>query len=299
MSRLYILLPLGAAFLIAGVTYVAHLHGAAIPVLQPHGAIALAERRVMYLTLALCAIVVVPVYAMLFDFAWAFRERNPGARAAHHPTWDHSTTLAEIVWWVVPSIIIAILAILAWTSSHQLDPYKPLGTPGNTLEVEVVALQWKWLFIYPQLGIASVNHLELPAKVPVRFEITADAPMNSLWIPSLGGQIMAMPGMETQLNLVADDPGEYDGFSGNISGTGFSSMTFKVDAVPQSAFIAWALSVANGTSTLDASAYASLAAPAVVAAPFSYAAVDSQLYTSIMTSYMAPKAAAGGGMTMP
>src|SRR5665213_829593 len=226
MNRNYLLSGL-AAVIVAGFALALYLHGRDIPILDPKGPVALGERSVIYLTLALCAIVVIPVFVMLFTFAWKYRADNPKARVYHEPDWDHYNTAAEIIWWLVPGVIVVILSVVAWQSSHALDPYKPLIGSGAPITVEVVALDWKWLFIYPEEGIATVNMLEIPENSPIHFEITADAPMNSFWIPSLGGQIMAMPGMTTQLNLLASSIGTFNGVSANISGAGFAGMAFK------------------------------------------------------------------------
>jgi len=182
-----------------------------------------------------------------------------------------------------------------WQSAHQLDPYKPLPSVNPPLTVEVVALDWKWLFIYPAQGVASVNLLEIPQNVPIHFELTADAPMNSFWIPSLGGQIMVMPGMETQLNLLANKAGSYNGFSGNISGDGFSGMAFTAKAVPQDEFDAWAASSASSTP-LDAAAYAALAAPSEYNPVATYTLADTGVFGSVIMGYMMP---ADTAMSMP
>jgi cytochrome o ubiquinol oxidase subunit 2 len=255
-------------------------HGANIPVLHPAGPIAGAEKRVIIVTLALASLIVVPVFFLLFFFAWKYRDTSPDAHVHHHPSWDHDNPTAEFLWWLGPSAIIAVLAVVAWQSSHALDPYVPL--PGDkTLEVQVIALDWKWLFIYPELGIASVNELTIPAHTPVHFVLTADAPMNSFWVPSLGGMIMVMPGMQTQLNLAADREGVFDGFSGNLSGKGFSGMAFKVRSVSRESFGAWALSVAAQSSVLDTSAYVILSAPSSNVPVRYYSSVDRSLYTSV------------------
>lgn len=259
---------------------------ASIPVLQPMGPIAGAEMRVILVTLLLASIIVIPVFVLLFYFAWRYRVHAPDSAVHHHPTWDHDSPTAEFVWWLVPSAIIAVLAIITWQSSHALDPYVPLEGEG-TIEVQVVALDWKWLFIYPELGLASVNELVIPVGVPVHFVLTADAPMNSFWIPSLGGQIMVMPGMQTQLNLAADRPGTFDGSSGNLSGKGFSRMTFKTRALPQDQYDLWVSQVRDESGTaLDARSYASLAQPSESNPVVYYDPVDSGLYTAIQKKYM-------------
>ncbi|HVW82657.1 MAG TPA: COX aromatic rich motif-containing protein [Candidatus Paceibacterota bacterium] len=282
MKRLWLLLAVlcAATGAVAGA---ALLSGGALPLLFPAGPVALAERHVILLTFALSGLVVLPVFGALFFFAWRYRAEGPAARQAHAPNWDHDSPLAEFSWWLVPSLIILALAVLAWQSAHQLDPYTPL--PGGApLTVDVVALDWKWLFLYPAQGVASVNRLVIPAGVPVTFELTADAPMNSFWIPALGGQIMVMPGMLTQLNLEASRAGSYPGFSANISGEGFSGMAFEAEALPPADFAAWAAS-ASSSVPLD---YPALAAPSENVAPATYAGLPPGLLDSIMMSYMAP-----------
>jgi cytochrome o ubiquinol oxidase subunit 2 len=285
MRRLWTLLgvTLCASALVAAAALLAHARGAAMPIFSPAGPVAAAELRLILATFALSGVVVVPVFVALFSFAWRYRIEGPAAQAEHSPDWDHDSALAEFSWWLVPAIIIAILGYLAWQSAHQLDPYKPL--PGGApLTVDVVALDWKWLFIYPASGVASVNELVIPEGVPVTFELTADAPMNSFWIPALGGQIMVMPGMMTQLNLEADTPGTYDGFSANISGAGFSGMAFKTRAVSPAAFAAWTASAAS-SSPLE---YAALAAPSQDLPPATYSGAPGGLLDSIIMGYMEP-----------
>jgi cytochrome o ubiquinol oxidase subunit 2 len=288
MKREYIL-PGVILLLVAIAAFIVYLHGTNIPVLEPAGPVALAERHVIFVTLALCSIVVVPVFVLLFYFAWKYRDESPQAPVHHDPDWDHDSFGAELIWWLVPTIIIFILAGIAWQSSHVLDPYQPLQGSGQTIEVEVVALDWKWLFIYPQFDIASVNMLEFPENAPVHFDLTADAPMNSFWIPQLGGQIMVMPGMQTQLNLLASRTGIFNGSSANISGAGFSGMTFTVNSVSQSDFENWinAIRISQNPLTLDT--YSVLAAPSEDNPVAYYSPVDENLYTSVINKFMMPK----------
>lgn len=259
-----------------------------IPLLQPAGPVAAQQRSVILLTILLCSLVVIPVFGMLFYVARTFRADSPIARD-RLPAIDEDPRM-ELIWWAVPAVIIGILAVVAWRTSHSLDPYEPLPGSERGLEVRVIALEWKWLFIYPQYGIASVNALKLPAGVPVHFVLTADAPMNSFWIPQLGGQIMVMPGMTTQLYLQADQPGTYGGFSANMSGEGFSSMTFDAEAMPAEAFAQWVAAVLGNPASapLDRVAYESLARPSSYVPPVQYAPVESGLYDAVVRSFMAP-----------
>ena len=276
-------------FVAAGVFIYAHASGASIPVLDPMGPIALGERTVIIVTLLLCSIIVVPVFVLLFYFAWRYRASNPNTKQHHSPNWDHDNPMAEFFWWLVPSVIIAALAVLAWQSTHALDPYKPLAGSGEPLTVEVVALNWKWLFLYPDQNIATVNMLEIPVNSAVHFEITADAPMNSLWIPALGGQIMAMPGMNTQLSLLASKEGTFTGLSGNLSGEGFAGMTFPVHSVSQSEFDAWVAGVKQAQSPLTLPMYTELAQDSTDNPPAYYSSVEQNLYTTIISKFMTPQ----------
>jgi cytochrome o ubiquinol oxidase subunit 2 len=301
MNRNYIAICVVAAVL-AIVALIAYLHTVPIPVLQPKGPVAAGELSVIYLTLALSAIVVVPVFVMLFVFAWRYRASNPTTRRHHEPDWDHYNTVAEIVWWLVPAMIVAALSVVAWQSAHALDPYVPLQGSGTPITVEVVALDWKWLFIYPESGVASVNMLEIPQGSPIHFELTADAPMNSFWIPALGGQIMAMPGMTTQLNLMATSLGDFNGFSANISGEGFAGMAFTARSVSQDDFNAWIKSIQASSTPLTMPAYDVLARPSTYDAPSYYSPVDPELYTDIVMKFMMPTSGMSGmpmsGMNM-
>ena len=262
------------------------LHGARLPVLDPQGPVALGERDVIIVTTLLSSIIVVPVFALLFWFAWKYRASDPENMKHHSPEWDHSNPLFEFAWWLVPSAIIAVLSVVAWQSSHALDPYAPLSGVGSPMTIEVVALDWKWLFIYPEEGIATVNEVVIPVGSPVRFVLTADAPMNSFWIPSLAGQIMVMPGMTTQLNVLASSAGEYEGVSGNMSGPGFAGMSFKARAVALGEYAAWVDSVRKTSSPLSRATYDSLAKPSENVAAMTYSPIDQDLYTAITMRYM-------------
>jgi cytochrome o ubiquinol oxidase subunit 2 len=178
---------------------------------------------------------------------------------------------------------------VAWHSSHEYDPYQPILSNNAPITIDVVALDWKWLFIYPQQGIATVNMIEVPVNTPVHFQLTADAPMNSFWVPNLGGQIMVMPGMQTQLNLMATNAGTYSGLSGNMSGKGFAGMKFSVKVVSQDDFSSWVQSVQQHSNSLTQSAYRELALPSENNPVATYAPIDLNLYNSIIMNYMTPK----------
>ncbi len=231
-----LILPAIAGLIIVGLVVFAYLHGADLRVLNPQSPVGLEERWVIGMTVALAAIVVAPLFIALFVFAWKYRASNSNDAGPHQPNWDHDSWLAEFVWWLVPAVIVVGLCVIAWQTTHQLDPFKELQGNGPSMTIDVVALDWKWLFIYPEQGIATVNMVEFPQNVPVHFYITSDAPMNSFWIPSLGGQIMAMPGMTTQMNLLANSQGDFNGFSSNISGDGFAGMAFTAKSVSDEDF---------------------------------------------------------------
>jgi cytochrome o ubiquinol oxidase subunit 2 len=239
-------------------------------------------------------IVVIPVFVLTFGIAWKYRASN--TKAKYSPDWDHNRT-AETIWWLIPTAIIGVLAIITWQSSHDLDPYKALDSARKPVTVQVVALQWKWLFIYPEQGIASVNMLEFPEDTPVNFEITGDAPMNSFWIPQLGGQVYAMAGMTTKLHLMADKPGNYDGSSANLSGQGFAGMRFTAKAVTQADFDAWTTSMRRSPTALTTSEYNNLAKPSENNAVKSYVATEPDLYDRIIMKYMMPSPGAQGAVT--
>ena len=202
-------------------------------VLDPKGIIALKERDLMYVSTLLMLIVVIPV--LILTFAICLRYRASNKEAEYTPKWDFDF-LAEAIWWGFPCFIVIILSVVTWYSSRDLDPYKPMSSKIKPVRIQVVALPWKWLFIYPEQNIASVNFFQFPEQVPINFEITADAPMNSFWIPQLAGQIYAMPGMNTKLHLSAEEPGDFRGSSANLSGEGFSGMTFIARASSQTEF---------------------------------------------------------------
>lgn len=256
-----------------------------IPVLEPAGPVGAKEKHLMVEASLLSLVVIVPVYAMLFGFALRYREGNK--KAKYSPNMDGSRLL-ETIWWGVPIILIAILAVITWRSSHDLDPFKPLSSNKEPVNIQVVALQWKWLFIYPSQGIATVNYFKMPIGTPVNFSITSDAPMNSFWIPQLGGQIYAMSGMATQLHLQADKIGDYQGVSANISGQGFADMHFIASAVSQSDFNNWQSGVKKLPNKLNLSSYDQLAKPSSETATKSYSLSSPGIFNQIVAKYEAP-----------
>jgi cytochrome o ubiquinol oxidase subunit 2 len=261
------------------------LSGCSGAILDPAGRIGADEKRLLIATTALMLTVVVPVIVMTLFFAWKYRASNE--RAAYTPEWSHSTRI-ELVIWTVPFIIVALLAVLTWKSSHDLDPYKPIESSAKPITIEVVALDWKWLFIYPEQHIATVNEIAFPVGVPVNFKVTSDSVMNSFFIPRLGSQVYAMAGMQTQLHLIADRPGVYEGASANFSGDGFSDMKFTARATSAAQFDAWVKQVRQSSANLDAPRYAELAKPSEKQAVAYFAQVEPMLYAGIVDRTVAP-----------
>ena len=275
-----------AALVAVIVAAVGYFSGVSIDVLQPQGEVATKQRDLIVFTLGLSLVVIVPVFTMLWLFAWKYREGNTKAR--YTPDWAESKWL-EIIWWGIPIAIIGVLSVITWYSSHDLDPYKPLDSSVRPVKVQVVALQWKWLFIYPELGIATTNDLRFPEKTPVNFEITADAPMNSFWIPSLGGQVYAMSGMNTKLHLAADSVGEYKGSSANISGKGYADMTFTARSLTDQQFADWVGHVKATGGQLDRGRYDQIARPSTHTEPMYLTLANADLFTDIIMKYMMPE----------
>lgn len=257
-----------------------------LAVLNPKGWIASQEKDLMITTSALMLIVIIPVLILTVVIGWKYRSSN--TKAKYTPDW-HSSTIVEVVWWGIPFIIITLLSILTWKSTHELDPFKPLVSEKKPLEIQVVALQWKWLFIYPEYQIASVNEFHVPEKTPIHFNITADAPMNSFWIPQMGGQIYAMPGMNSELHLIADETGQFRGSSANLSGKGFSGMTFTAVSDTEDAFQKWVGETKSSSNTLNLDTYEALAKPSEDNPVTTYTLGKENLYDQIIMKYMMPQ----------
>jgi cytochrome o ubiquinol oxidase subunit 2 len=254
-----------------------------LSVLNPKGIIALKEYRLIIISTFMMLIIVIPVFIMTVFFAWKYRADNK--KAKYKPDEDQNH-LAEVVWWGVPFVIIVVLSVITWKSCIELDPFRPLETQNKPLKIQVIALQWKWLFIYPEQKIATVNFFQFPEKTPLNFEITADAPMNSFWIPELGGQIYAMPGMTAKLHLIADAEGSFRGSSANLSGTGFSGMRFIAKASSEADFETWVDSVKKSNQFLD---YDQLMQPSQYAPEAYYLLSDENLYEQVVMKYMIPR----------
>lgn len=259
------------------------LRDISMPVLAPQGVVGEKERNLFIFTTLLGLLVVIPVFIMLFYVVWKYHEGN--TKAKYNPNWD-SSKLIEGIWWGIPCVIILLLGVVTFYSSHELDPFKPLKSEVKPVKIQVVALQWKWLFIYPEQEIASVNDVRFPVNTPVNFEITSDAPMNSFWIPSMGGQVYAMSGMSTKLHLQSNTVGDYDGSSANISGEGFASMRFVARATRQADFDTWVNETKRTAEPLDGELYDTLAKPSTEAFARFFTLKKTDLYDTIVMKYM-------------
>lgn len=276
---LTLLIAGGAGVLIASVIY---LFTQNVAVLDPQGIIADKQANLLIFATVLSLFVIVPVYFLTFFIAWKYREGNK--KSKYTPDTD-GNRLAETVWWGIPIVIILILSIVTWNSSHALDPYRPLESSVKPLRVQVVALQWKWLFIYPDQNIATLNYLNIPEDTPINFELTSDAPMNSFWIPKLGGQVYAMAGMNTKLHLQADQPGIFEGVSANLSGEGFAGMKFVAQSSTQDDFDNWVRDVQNSNNPLYQTTYQELIKPTKDVPETLYSSVEPQLYNKVVLKY--------------
>ena len=250
-------------------------------VLDPKGPIAAAERQILFNSLGIMLAIVIPTILATLGAAFWFRASN--ARARYMPDFAYSGRLEMLVW-SIPIMTVLLVGGVAWVGSHDLDPPKPIASAVKPVRVQVISLDWKWLFIYPEQGIAAVNQLTIPVGTPVSFELTSSSVMNSFWVPQLGGQIYTMAGMTTRLHLQADYPGTYRGASANYSGEGFADMRFNVDAVPAEQFAQWVDAARNAGPVLDAQAYVDLAKPSKAVAPFTYRSVAPDLFTRILSS---------------
>jgi cytochrome o ubiquinol oxidase subunit II len=248
-------------------------------VLDPQGPIAAAERLLLFNATAIMLVVVVPVIVATLAFAWWYRASN--VSAGRSPDESYEGRL-EFVLWSIPMLIVILLGGVIWIGSHELDPRAPIAGKGDPLRVEVVALDWKWLFIYPDQGIAAVNQLVIPVGAPVDFRLTSATVMNSFFIPQLGSQIYTMGGMTTHVNLLADAPGDYPGFSANFSGDGFAEMRFVAKAVPAGDFDAWIKQAGSAGPVLDETGYAQLAKPSEAVPPATYRSVAPKLFERII-----------------
>jgi cytochrome o ubiquinol oxidase subunit 2 len=246
---------------------------------DPAGPIGRSELVIMTDALAIMLAIIVPVIVATLAFAWWFRASN--TRATYLPNFSYSGRL-ELITWSIPLMVVLFLGGIAWVGSHDLDPAKPIASPVPPLEVQVVSLDWKWLFIYPDQNLASINQLVIPAGTPIHFRLTSASVMNSFFVPQLGSQIYTMAGMTTQLNLLADNPGIYQGLSAQFSGAGFSEMRFHVITLPPAAFASWVAATHAKGGMLDAGGYAELVKPSKANTPVTYGGVTPDLFRAIV-----------------
>jgi cytochrome o ubiquinol oxidase subunit II len=253
-------------------------------VLDPRGPVGQAERVILGDATAIMLAVVIPVIILALAFAWWFRAGN--RRAIYRAEWEYSGRI-ELIIWAIPALVIVFLGGIAWIGSHDLDPRKPLDSTAPPLEVEVVSLDWRWLFIYPREHIATVNYLVVPTGVPIHFQLTSTSVMNSFFIPQLGSQIYTMPGMTTQLNLQADKPGTYEGLSAQFSGPGFSDMRFTLRAESGEGFAGWVAQVRQGSGVLNEATVAQLVRPTRGGGELTYGSVAEDPFEVVAHGQMA------------
>lgn len=269
--------------LISGISLL--LHGCNLVILNPKGSIAADEKNILIISVLLMLLVVIPVIIMAFVFAWRYRESNTNAK--YEPDWSHNTTL-EVVWWTIPCIIIGILGTITWISTHRLDPYQPLSNPQKPITIQAISLEWKWLFIYPEENIATINYIQFPVNTPIRFLISAEGPMNSFQIPALAGQIYAMAGMQTKLHLITDVVGEYQGQSTNFTGDGFSFMNFKAIATSKADYDKWVQTVKNSSDNLTMMSYNELIKPSINVPVTYFSSANKNIFETVVMKSMMP-----------
>ena len=272
------------------------LTGCQSGVLDPQGFVGVQERQILIDSLAIMLAIVVPTILATLGFAWWFRAGN--ARARYLPEWTYSGRI-ELVVWGVPLLTIMLLGGVAWIGAHALDPSMPIASERKTLEVQVVSLDWKWLFIYPEQHVAAVNTLTIPAGTPVHFSLTSASVMNSFFIPQLGSQLYTMSGMTSRLNLIADRPGEFAGISAHFSGEGFADMNFRVHAVAPEQFEAWAAETRGRGDALDEARYRAMTVQSIKVAPETFRDVDPALFDRIVSQEIPPAAGPKGGAVTP
>jgi cytochrome o ubiquinol oxidase subunit 2 len=277
MNKLRIFLVLGLCGLLSACDKAGMLH--------PKGIIAADEKQLFITAILLMLVVAIPVFILSAVLAWKYRASQH--KSTYSPNWAHNT-LIEVVCWGIPIIIIAVLAVITWVSSHRLDPYKPLDSKTKPITIQVVALEWKWLFIYPEQHIATINFVQFPVNVPVEFLITSEGPMNSFHIPQLGSQIYAMAGMKTKVHLIANEMGDFRGLSANYSGDGFAGMKFTARASSQAQFDQWVKTVKQSPTKLTLQGYDKIAKPSQNDPVQYFAHVEKDLFDTIIMKFMMP-----------
>ena len=280
--KIFIGCVLFAVILISVLTLL--LQGKNIAVLNPQGIVGQNEKNLIIFTVILSVLVIIPVYIIMATVAIKYREGN--TKAKYTPDEDGNKWL-EALWWGLPIVVIGILSAVTVVSTHQLDPYKPLNSKVKPINVQVVALQWRWLFLYPDQHIATMNELKIPAGTPINFQLTADAPMSAFWIPNLGTQTYAMTGMTSQLSLEADHTGTYRGTNSNINGKGYADMNFKVTVVSPRDFTLWAQTIPNEQfhNHLEWDEYKDMAKPSMDETVAYYHLHDISLFSEVLNKY--------------
>jgi cytochrome o ubiquinol oxidase subunit 2 len=277
--------PSNAAGRIGLIVPLLFLAGCNRGILDPVGPVAAAEKQILINSTAIMLAIIIPTMVATVAFAWWFRRGN--SKATYLPDWEYSGAI-EMVVWAIPALTIMLLGGIAWIGSHDLEPSKPLKSNAPPLKVEVVSLDWKWLFIYPDQGIATVNQLVVPAGTPVSFRLTSATVWNSFFVPQMGTMIYTMPRMTTRLNLQADKPGTYNGLSSHFSGDGFPGMQFQVQSLPADQFAMWAQGARGQGPALDGRGYAELSKPSSYVKPMTYGAVAPGLFDAIVADRAPP-----------
>ncbi len=274
------------AILCAGIAIFFVLKSENALIANPKGLIAHKELSLIKTNILLMLVVAVPTFILLFWVAWKYRDKS--TKVEHEP--EHSSgVFSEVMMWLIPTAVIAVMSIITWYAAHDLDPYQPIKSEVKPLKIQVVAIDWKWLFIYPDQGIATVNFVQFPDQTPIHFELAADgSPMNSFWIPQLSGQIYSMTGMITPLHIMADGPGEYAGRAAEINGEGFADMTFVAKSTSQEDFDAWVNGVTQSPLRLDHIRYEQLLKPSKNNPVALYSSVEQDLFHHIVMKYMHP-----------
>ena len=286
-KSIIIKLLIGLLALVVGITAIALvLANENALVVHPKGIIAHQELTLIITNIALMLLIIVPTYILLFIIVWKYCISKKNVE--YDP--DHTYGVkGELLMWGLPTLIVIMLAIVTWQGTYELNPYKPIESDVKPLDVQVVALDWKWLFIYPELGIATLNHFYIPERTPIHLRLTADgSPMNSFWVPQLSGQIYSMAGMSTQLHLMADIEGEYQGRAVEINGEGYADMTFLAKSVSQEKFEEWIKEAKKSPKHLTGEVYKDLVKPAINKSTMVFSSVEENLYSTIVHKYMYP-----------
>ncbi len=285
MKRITRYCAFGVIFLLLITLFILLARNSNVQLLNPQGYIADQQSVILHAVLIIGFLIAFSLIGTVFFVAFRYREGN--AQATYDPNWSVNKRMAT-VWWGAPLAAILVISGFVWGTAHALDQFKPIQSTAKPMTIQVVALRWKWLFIYPQQHIASVNFLEVPVNTPLALRLTSDAPVNSFWIPSLGGQIYTMPGMVSQLHLLTNKTGDFPGSPAQISGSGFATMRFVTRSVSHQDFTAWVQSVKHSHNTLDSPTYNALAQPSSDYPPTFYTLADANLFDEILMKFMAP-----------